>query len=363
VVRLSNIGGDPGTLGWKPGKNAIIVNEYGWLWLNRDGTPTTLTTQLYRNLLGRNSTTAQRRQLYARYLAAETELWRSSRALAGVLHFCALGYSRPDGQTSDHWTDVETLTWEKEFAMYVRDAFAPVGIMLDAWAETYPMGKTQSFTAYAINDLYEPWRGTVRLRLYRDGQLAQEKTQPCVVAALGKEKLTFDIAIPNLPGDYQLEAALVQPGEPPVRSLRDFRILSEAQRRAPASLATGKPVTASSYLTEAGATSPAAVVDGKLDTRWSSAFGDPQWIAVDLGKTERISRVTLYWELAYAQAYSVDVSLDGKTWKQVYQTASGQGGFEEVRFAPVDARWVRVTGTRRATAYGYSLWEIGVFKE
>ena len=38
-----HLAGDPGTLGWKPGKNAIIVNEYGWLWLNRDGTPTTLT--------------------------------------------------------------------------------------------------------------------------------------------------------------------------------------------------------------------------------------------------------------------------------------------------------------------------------
>ena len=363
VTRLANIGGEPGTLGWKPGKNAIIVNEYGWLWLNRDGTPTTLTKQLYRNLLGRDSTTAQREQLYARHLAAETELWRSRRALAGVLHFCALGYSRPDGQTSDHWVDVEKLTWEPQFATYVRDSFAPVGIMLDAWAETYPMGKAQTFPVFVINDLYEDWRGTVRLRLSRDGKLVQEKIQPCVVAALGKEKLTFDIPIPNLPGDYQLEAALVRPGEQAIRSLRDFRILSEAQRLAPASLATGKPVTASSSIVDSGAKPPAAVVDGRLDTRWSSSFSDPQWIAVDLEKQERISRVTLYWEVAYAEAYSIDVSLDGKTWKQVYQTNSGQGESEVVRFAPVDARWVRITGTRRVTPYGYSLWEIGVFKE
>ena len=71
-----------------------IINEYGWLWLNRDGTPTTLTTDLYKNLLGNNSTESQRRHLYATYLAAETEFWRCHRQSASVLHFTALGYSR-----------------------------------------------------------------------------------------------------------------------------------------------------------------------------------------------------------------------------------------------------------------------------
>ncbi len=100
----------------------MILNEYGWLWLNRDGTPTTLTKDLYRNLLGPHATTAQRRHVYARYLAAETEFWRAHRSCAAVMHFCALGYSRsgekprPEGgATSDHWADVEKLAWEPEF--------------------------------------------------------------------------------------------------------------------------------------------------------------------------------------------------------------------------------------------------------
>lgn len=34
-----------------PGNHhAYVINEYGWLWLNRDGTPTTLTKNLYANL-------------------------------------------------------------------------------------------------------------------------------------------------------------------------------------------------------------------------------------------------------------------------------------------------------------------------
>src|SRR5206468_10609704 len=32
--------------------HAMILNEYGWVWLNRDGTPTLLTQKLYPRLLG-----------------------------------------------------------------------------------------------------------------------------------------------------------------------------------------------------------------------------------------------------------------------------------------------------------------------
>ena len=36
-----------------PSGHALILNEYGWLWLNRDGSPTELTKNLYPALLGR----------------------------------------------------------------------------------------------------------------------------------------------------------------------------------------------------------------------------------------------------------------------------------------------------------------------
>jgi hypothetical protein len=52
----------------------------------------------------------------------------------------------------------------------------------------------------------------------------QENTLPCEVAALGKKKLEFAIDIPSKPGNYQPEAALIQPGAAPVRSLRDFEV-------------------------------------------------------------------------------------------------------------------------------------------
>jgi hypothetical protein len=279
------------------------------------------------------------------------------------MHFCALGYSRPDGQTSDHWADVEKLTWEPEFLAHVRDAFAPVGLGIDAWAEEYPAGKAQEFPVVVINDLDKDWKGTVRLRLLGGGTALQEKSQPCDVPALGDRKLTFAVDIPAKAGAYQLEAALVKPGAEPVRSLRDFSVMNEEERQARYGIAAGKPAKASSSLNRDGATTPAAAADGNPGTRWSSEFSDPQWIAIDLGKPEKIARVVLDWEAAFAKAYAIEVSADGEAWKEVYRTDKGRGGSEEIRLAaPVEARWVRMHGTQRATQFGYSLFEFRVYR-
>jgi beta-galactosidase len=111
----------------------FLINEYGYLWLNRDGTPTTLTGAQYRNLLGPGSTLAQRGHLYYTYMTAETEFWRCYRKAAGVMIFTALGYSRPDGQTSDFFTNPATLEYNKECLEYLPDAFYPAALMLDEW--------------------------------------------------------------------------------------------------------------------------------------------------------------------------------------------------------------------------------------
>jgi hypothetical protein len=360
--KLANIAGDAGTAGWAPGKHAVINNEYGWLWLNRDGTPSTLTKNLYKNLLGPDSTTAQRRRLYARYLAAETEFWRCRRANAAVMHFCALGYSRADGQTSDHWEDVEKLTWEPEFLAWVKDSFAPVGLMIDAWAEEYAPGAGREFPVVVINDLPRDFSGQVRFRLLRDAATLREKVLPCEVPALGKTVLRFPVDIPSQTGSYEFEAALLQPGAGPVRSRREFSVLTDEERRARYGIAVGKPAKASSSVTVDGVSYPAGhAVDGKPETRWSSEFSDPQWISVDLGKVERIGRVVLQWEGAYGKTYALEVSTDGEKWTEVRRREAGKGGTEDIKFDPVEARWVRLSGTRRGTEFGYSLWELKVF--
>lgn len=107
---------------------------------------------------------------------------------------------------------------------------------------------------------------------------------------------------------------------------------------------------------------PWHVCDGDLTTRWSSEYSDPQWIAVDLGELRSIGRVVLFWEAAYGRAYEIQVSPDGITWTSVYATEEGKGGVEVIAFLPVLARYVRIYGKARGTAWGYSLWEVEVYE-
>ncbi|MEV4754827.1 discoidin domain-containing protein [Micromonospora sp. NPDC049559] len=117
-----------------------------------------------------------------------------------------------------------------------------------------------------------------------------------------------------------------------------------------------KPVSASSW---EGGNAPAAALDGRTTTRWSSQFADPQWLQVDLGGTASITGVTLNWEAAYAKAYRIEVSADGASWNSVYSTADGRGGVERLTVTGT-GRYVRFYGTARATGYGYSLWEFQI---
>ncbi len=129
----------------------------------------------------------------------------------------------------------------------------------------------------------------------------------------------------------------------------------------PLELAQGKVVTASS--TEKAGTEPGLAVDGVSTTRWSSAFSDPQWIMVDLGALYAVSRVTLSWEAASAKDYQIQLSTNNSTWTTaITKTGMATGArTDDITAITGNARYVRIYGTARNTAYGYSLYEIKVY--
>jgi len=200
----------------------VIINEYGWLWLNRDGSTTTLTKDLYKNLLGENSTTAQRRHLYAMYTAAETEFWRCHRNAAGVLHFTALGYSRSDGQTSDNFINPAKLEYESEFLKYVPDAFSPVGIMLDEWGNDIEKGKSHNFNIIVINDLESGWSGMVHLQILNGEKVIIDKSIQLTISSYGKKAVSIMCEVPNIGGLYTVQAVLEKKDAKPVKSIREI---------------------------------------------------------------------------------------------------------------------------------------------
>ena len=123
-------------------------------------------------------------------------------------------------------------------------------------------------------------------------------------------------------------------------------------------LSQGMPATASSV--ESASFPASAAVDGNTGTRWSSAASDPQWLQVDLGTSSTISQVVLEWEAAYATAFQLQTSTDGTNWTTIYSTTTGAGGNQTLSVTGT-GRYVRMYGTARATQYGYSLWEFGVY--
>ena len=124
-------------------------------------------------------------------------------------------------------------------------------------------------------------------------------------------------------------------------------------------IALNRPATASSL---ENATFPASnAVDGNTGTRWSSGFSDPQWIQIDLGQTYGINHVTLNWEAAYGKAYQIQVSTDASTWTTIFSTTTGNGAIDDLTGLSGPGRYIRMYGTQRATAYGYSLFEFQVY--
>ncbi|WP_248962795.1 discoidin domain-containing protein [Sphaerisporangium perillae] len=142
-------------------------------------------------------------------------------------------------------------------------------------------------------------------------------------------------------------------------SLWEFAVYTSGGTTPPSGtpISAYKQVTASSW---EGGNAPAAALDGRTTTRWSSLSSDDQWLRVDLGGAGHITGLTLNWETAYATGYHIDVSDNGTSWTPIYSTTTGKGGVENLNVTG-NGRYVRFSGTSRATGYGYSLWEFQVF--
>ncbi|MBR3087050.1 MAG: discoidin domain-containing protein [Kiritimatiellae bacterium] len=111
---------------------------------------------------------------------------------------------------------------------------------------------------------------------------------------------------------------------------------------------------------ENGSLAPRFAVDGDPRTRWGSRHRDGEWISLDFGRERTISRCAIDWENARAAEYRLEARAENGEWRTVAKCESTAAGRAEHTFAPIRARHFRITGVRRGTDYGISIFEIDV---
>ncbi len=208
-----------------PTAHAALINEYGWMWLNRDGSMTVLSKPIYERMLGPNSTAEQRFETYAYYLAAKTEFWRAHRNFAGVLHFVYLTASYPNGCTSDHWRDLEKLELEPHFEDYITNAFRPLGVYLNFWQQELKAGGRRRFAVMMVNDKPETAAGNLTFTLESAaGDLVLKEEKAFHLPGLGAHTYEFDVVVPACSGECVLKATAQPANGPATVSRRKAKI-------------------------------------------------------------------------------------------------------------------------------------------
>ena len=121
------------------------------------------------------------------------------------------------------------------------------------------------------------------------------------------------------------------------------------------------PVGATASSAERGDLSAAAAIDRNDGTRWGSGFTDNEYLTLDFGASQLITRVRISWENAHASAYLLQVSDDLSNWTTIRSVENSGGGVEDITGLSGQGRYLRMQGVKRSGQYGYSIFEIQAF--
>lgn len=208
-----------------------LVNEYGWIWLWRDGRPSKLTLNNYNYYLGENATPAQCRELQAYWLQLETEWLRSERSVGGILAFCHL--TNNYGFTGDWFiNDIKDLQPSPAFRWF-KHCFAPTAVFIDLTDHRYTKhlpalkpGSDLVFNLVGVNDLNKDSSGKVLLKLLDEkGTIISTQEESIVIEPFGKRLQPCLLKLPSKAGGYLLIAEYHEKGDSkPVLSRRYLKV-------------------------------------------------------------------------------------------------------------------------------------------
>jgi len=212
---------------------AQLVNEYGWVWLWRDGTPAKLTTGVYDFYLGADATAQQCREFQAYWVQLQTEWLRTERSLAGVLAFCYL--TNDLGFTGDWFLAPVAELKPAPALKWLKHCFAPAAVFIDLEDGRYSKhvparepGSLLSFTLVGVNDDPKEVKGSLDVRLLdSSGGEIVKKSLEIAIPAYYKKYEPVSVKLPLEAGGYLLLAEFSPRGgrgEKPTISRRYLKV-------------------------------------------------------------------------------------------------------------------------------------------
>ncbi|WP_436840406.1 beta-N-acetylglucosaminidase domain-containing protein [Streptomyces flavofungini] len=284
------------------------------------------------------------RRLTSLFASGCTELTRPGAPRAG-------GPVLPEGLRADalrvvldHGAVRHLVPWFADTAV-ARFGRAPAGADLEIG------GGPRRVTAELLSGRPGDVRGAVTVRA--PGGVEVRAPRAVTLPRGTRVGVPLDVTVPRGTPAGTYEVSVTFAGETRTVSVRAF------PRSGGPDLARGARATSSGDET---ADFPAsAATDGDATTRWSSPAEDDAWWQAELAEPVRLGQVVLRWQDAYAAAYRIQTSADGRTWRTAAVVRDGAGGRESVRMDAPDTRFVRVSGERRATRFGYSLWSVAAY--
>ena len=242
----------------------MILNEFGWLWLNRDGIHSAIRTegnfvshditpsvinyeyyepdgrQLYSDrdtydyFLGKDATPEERWDFQAYLTAIEGEVLRSARIFAGLFSFCYL--TDNGGYTGDwfinHIKDLEPSQallmqyhTHKRFAVFIdledgRYLKDPV---------RYEPASFMAFNLFGVNDSKEPGKGAITVKILdHNSNIVSSYSVEIEVDPFWQSNIPVSIRLPEQPGGYMILSELNDGNsESPVQVSRRYIVVGD----------------------------------------------------------------------------------------------------------------------------------------
>jgi len=211
--------------------SAQLVNEYGWIWLWRNGIPSKLTVDVFKYYLGPNSTPEQNRELQAYWLQLETEWLRSNTNIAGVLAFCYLANNY--GYTGDWFIDNIKDLKPGPTMHWFQHCFAPAALFINLTDERYTKhiaphqpGTSLLFNLAGVNNFGQLIKGNAKIYLLdSNGKSVFEKQSEVTLSSLTRTNIPMSIELPTKSGGYLLVSEFISEGtSQPVISRRYIKV-------------------------------------------------------------------------------------------------------------------------------------------